>query len=165
MSLANVRPAILFVCLGNICRSPMAEGALRAAAARAELDIEVASAGTASYHIGEPPDLRAIATARAHGVDITGLRVRQIAAQDFHDFTHILALDSANLEGIRARAPRDGTAHVALVMDAVEGRGGQSVKDPYYGDEAGFADVWDEVALAADALIERLLRDGAAARF
>lgn len=160
-----ILPAILFVCLGNICRSPLAEAAFRAAAARAGLAAEIDSAGTSAYHIDEPPDPRAIATAAARGVDISGLRGRQIARDDFYRFTHILALDTANLEGIRSREPRDGTAHVALLLNAVEGRAGQSIKDPYYGDQAGFEAVWDEVARAADALIERLLREGAAARF
>ena len=136
----------------------MAEGAFRAAAERAGLEVTAASAGTAGYHIGEAPDPRAIATAQAHGVAIGHYVGRQLARDDFYEFTHIFALDRANLEGIRARAPRDGTAEVALLMDLVPGREGEAVKDPYYGDEAGFETTWADVTQAADALIERLSR-------
>lgn len=147
---------VLFVCLGNICRSPLAEGAFREAARQAGLECTADSAGTASYHIGSPPDDRAIAIARANGVDIAQFRGRQLGADDFYRFSHIFALDTANLAGIKAIAPRDALAETALLMDVVEGREGTPVKDPYYGDESDFADVWDEVALAADALVARL---------
>ena len=148
----------MFVCLGNICRSPMAEGAFRAAAQRAGLDCEIASSGTASYHIGEPPDPRAIATAKANGVDISTYRGQQLSRHDFYEFTHIFALDKANLEGARAREPNDGTAQVALLLDLVEGREGEAVKDPYYGDESDFAAVWEEVSVAAEALVARFTK-------
>lgn len=147
---------VLFVCLGNICRSPMAEGAFRTAARKVGLDCNVDSAGTASYHIGQPPDARAIAIAHAHDVDISGLRGRQIDAQDFYRFSHILALDTANLAGIKAQAPRDGTARVSLLMDAVKGREGTPVKDPYHGSEDDFKTVWAHVTLAAEAMVGRL---------
>ena len=157
--------AVLFVCLGNICRSPMAEGAFRAAAARRGFECHVDSAGTASYHIGHPPDARAIATAEANGVTISGQRARQIERNDFYAFTHILAMDGANLVGIRAQAPRDATARIGLFLDAVEGRSGDPIRDPYYGDESDFDAVWQDVTLASDALVERLIRDGVEARF
>jgi len=80
-------------------------------------------------------------------------------------FDNVLRLDSANIEGIKAHAPRDGTAHIALLLDAVEGRRGEAIKDPYHGDAADFEAVWDEVTLAAEALVARLLKDGAEARF
>lgn len=165
MSSFDQKPSVLFVCLGNICRSPMAEGALRAAAEKAGLECDVGSAGTADYHIGESPDPRAVATAKANGVNIGWLYGQQLAREDFYTYSHILALDTANLEGVKARAPRDATAHVALVMDAVEGREGQPVKDPYYGDQSDFDAVWEEVTLAAKALVERLKKDGANAQF
>jgi len=152
--------AVLFVCLGNICRSPMAEGAFRAAAARHGLECVVDSAGTASYHIGHPPDPRAIATAQERGIAIDGQRARQIERNDFYRFTHIIAMDEANLVGIRAQAPRDRTARIAMLMDAVEGCKGKAVADPYYGDAALFAQVWDEIAQATDALAARLAREG-----
>jgi protein-tyrosine phosphatase len=153
--------AVLFVCLGNICRSPMAEGAFRAAAARHGLACDVDSAGTASYHIGEPPDPRAIAAAHARGVTIDSQRARQIERNDFYRFTHIYAMDEANLAGIRAQAPRDATAFIAMLNDALEDRIRKSVADPYYGNEELFAMVWDEIAAAAEALAARLARDGA----
>lgn len=160
--------SVLFVCLGNICRSPMAEGAFREAAAKAgldaHLDMRIDSAGTADYHIGSPPDPRAIAAARAKGVDISGAQGRQLTASDFHEFTHIFALDTANLVGVRAREPRHGTAAVAMLLDAV-GRGGEPVPDPYYGDDEGFAECWEVVSEACDAMVERFLAEGNAARF
>ena len=150
------KPALLFVCLGNICRSPMAEGAFRKAAEEAGLDCLVASVGTASYHIGEAPDPRAIAQAKRHGVDISGALGRQLEPADFERFTHIFALDKANLAGIMGRAPREARAKVSLLMDAVPGREGDAVKDPYYGDESDFAEAWDDITLAVNALIERM---------
>jgi protein-tyrosine phosphatase len=151
---------VLFVCLGNICRSPMAEGAFRAAASRAGLACEVDSAGTAAYHIGHPPDPRAIATAHENGVDIGSQTARQIGREDFYRFTHIIAMDDANLAGIRAQSPRDATARVALLMDALEGSQGKPVIDPYYGDEALFARVWGEIAEATEALAARFASEG-----
>lgn len=149
---------VLFVCLGNICRSPMAEGAFRDAAAKAGLDCVTDSVGTASYHIGEAPDDRAIATAAAHGVDISGLRGRQLEPDDFYRFNHIFALDTANQFAIKAQAPIDGIAKVSLLMDLVKGREGTAVKDPYYGDIKGFETVWKEVTFASDALVKMIAR-------
>ena len=148
--------SVLFVCLGNICRSPMAEGAFRKAAAEAGLEIEIDSAGTAGYHIGEPPDPRAIKAAGRHGVDISGGRGRQLCEQDFDRFTHIFALDSANLAGIEARAPRHGRAKVAMLLDVLEDHEGASVDDPYYGDQSSFDECWELVSSAANRLAEKL---------
>jgi len=155
---------VLFVCLGNICRSPMAEGAFRAAAKRHGLECAVDSAGTASYHIGQPPDPRAIAVARRNGVEIGNLRARQITREDFYSFTHIIAMDGANLAGISARSPRDATAQLGLLMDAVDGRKGEPVVDPYYGDEALFARVWSDIVMATEVLAARFAREGLALR-
>ena len=152
----TTNPAVLFVCLGNICRSPMAEGAFRKAATEAGLECEVDSVGTAGYHIGSAPDPRAIATARAHGADISVLQGRQLAPSDFDRFTHILALDTANLAGIRAKAPRGARAQVSLLMDAVPGCEGQPVADPYYGDESDFEAVWDQIGIAVRHLVDGL---------
>lgn len=142
----------------------MAEGAFRAAAARHGLECDVDSAGTATYHIGSPPDPRAIATARGRGVDITGQIARQIAREDFYRFSHIIAMDEANLTGIRSQAPRDASANIALLMDALEGSEGRPVRDPYYGDDALFAEVWGEIAGAVDALAARFAKEGVSAR-
>ena len=149
-------PSILFVCLGNICRSPLAEAAFRVEARRLNLDVEIDSAGTGNWHAGEPPDPRACAAARRNGVDITGLRARQVTADDYRRFTHILALDQDNLAELRRRAPADATAQLSLLMDHAPGREGQPVTDPYHGDDAGFDITWADVAEAARGLAGRL---------
>lgn len=151
------RIGVLFVCLGNICRSPLAEGAFRAAAQERGLSCLIDSAGTASYHVGSQPDPRAIAVASLHGIDISGQAARQIERDDFYRFTHIIAMDRANLEGLRGKAPRDGTARLAMLMDAVEGRRGEPVADPYYGDTAAFEAAWSVISVGVDAWAQRLL--------
>ena len=147
------RPSVLFVCLGNICRSPLAEAAMRAEAEAAGLDIEIDSAGTGDWHVGAPPDRRAQATARRYGMDISGYRGRQVAAEDFTRFMYIFALDSENLRNLRRLAPPESTAHVGLLMDMVPGRVGHSVQDPYYGGDEGFEVTWSDVIAAARALV------------
>lgn len=142
----------------------MAEGAFRAVAQERGLACFVDSAGTASYHLGHRPDARAIAVARLKGIDIAGQLARQIERDDFYRFSHIIALDRANLEGVRAKAPRDGTARLAMLMDAVEGRQGEPVPDPYYGDTAAFESAWSMIQLGVEAWTERLLREAAAPR-
>ena len=149
-------PAILFVCLGNICRSPLAEAALREEAARAGLTIEVDSAGTGDWHVGSPPDARAQAVALRHGIDISHYRGRQVTAADFHRFTHVFALDAENLKNLRRLRPSDGKADLRLLMDLVPGREGSGVTDPYFGDDAGFDITWDDVTRAARAIVKRL---------
>lgn len=158
------RIGVLFVCLGNICRSPMAQGAFRAAAQERGLSVHVDSAGTASYHVGHRPDPRAIAVASLNGVDISGQSARQIERDDFFRFSHIIALDRANLEGLRAKAPRDSTARLAMLMDAVEGRRGEPVADPYYGDVAAFEAAWNAIRIGVDAWADRLLHEALAQR-
>ncbi len=153
-------PSVLFVCLGNICRSPLAEAAFRKAAAEAGLEAIADSAGTADYHVGSPPDPRSIVIAARYGVDILEYQGRQIAAADYTLFTHIFALDSANLADIRRHAPGDTTAEIALLLDVVDGREGQPVLDPYYGDQEDFEATWADVSAAAEALVARLLSDG-----
>ena len=149
-------PSVLFVCLGNICRSPLAEAALRAEAQRLKLDLIVDSAGTGDWHAGDPPDPRAQATALRHGVDISSYRGRQVKPADFRRFTHIVALDHDNLSNLRRLAPADGVAELSLLMDHVPGREGQPVADPYFGDEDGFEITWAEVVEGAKGLAARL---------
>ncbi|BBF68232.1 low molecular weight protein-tyrosine-phosphatase [Sphingomonas bisphenolicum] len=146
-------PSVLFVCLGNICRSPLAEAALRAAAEKAGIDMVVDSAGTGDWHVGSPPDPRAQAVALRHGIDISGYAGRQVSAADFRRFTHIFALDADNLKNLRRIRPSDGTADLRLLMDMVPGREGTGVVDPYFGDEAGFDQTWDDVARAAGVIV------------
>lgn len=148
--------SVLFVCLGNICRSPLAEGALRAEATRLGLDLLVDSAGTGDWHAGEPPDERAQRAAMRNGVDISALRARQVRPADFRRFTHMIALDHDNLARLRQLAPTDATAELSLLLDHVEGREGQAVEDPWFGDEAGFEVTWAEVSAAARGLVVRL---------
>ncbi|RVT89365.1 low molecular weight protein-tyrosine-phosphatase [Sphingomonas crocodyli] len=150
------RSAVLFVCLGNICRSPLAEAAFRARAEAAGLDVTIDSAGTGDWHVGRPPDRRAQAIARANGIDISGYRGRQVAPDDFRRFSHIFALDAQNLTDLARVAPADGTAQVSLLLDLVPGMEGESVADPYFGDDDGFEVTWDEVDRAAKALLDRL---------
>ncbi|MDF7775233.1 low molecular weight phosphotyrosine protein phosphatase [Sphingomonas sp. AOB5] len=152
-----MRPqSYLFVCLGNICRSPLAEAAMRDAAARAGVEATVDSAGTGDWHAGFPPDPRSQAVAARHGIDISRYKARQVRGEDFRRFDFILALDRQNLRDLRAIAPNDSTAQIALLMDHVPGRTGEDVRDPYYGDEGDFDTVWEEVKLAAEGLVRAL---------
>jgi protein-tyrosine phosphatase len=153
-----MKPAVLFVCLGNICRSPLAEAAFRHAAQEIGLDVEIDSAGTAGWHIGKPPDPRAQAIALKHGIDISGYRGRQVSAADFIRFTHIVALDHDNLATLERMRPQDGIARLSLLLDHVDGRAGEAVADPYYGGDEGFAVTWAEVATGAAALAERIAK-------
>jgi protein-tyrosine phosphatase len=149
---------LLMVCLGNICRSPMAEGALRARLQEAGLrQVQVDSAGTGDWHVGLPPDSRAIATARRHGVDIGGLRARQLSARDFDDFDWLLCADHANLRDVRALAP-DATARdkVALLLDWAGVEAGGEIPDPYTGGTGHFEQVWEMLDRAADGVLARI---------
>ena len=154
------KPAILFVCLGNICRSPLAEAAFRAEAARLGLDCMIESAGIGDWHAGHPPDRRAQAVAKAHGIDIGHYRARQATQADFRRFTHIVALDRHNLAALEALRPPDATATLTLLLDHVAGREGQPVADPYGGTAADFERTWAEVTLGARALARRVAREG-----
>jgi protein-tyrosine phosphatase len=152
---------VLFVCLGNICRSPLAEAAFRAEAERIGLAAEADSAGTGNWHRGEPPDPRAIAAARRNGVDISHLRARQIRTGDFEQFDHILALDDDNLADLRSIRPAGSRASLSLLLDHVPGREGLPVADPYYGDDSHFDTTWRDVTEAARALADRLAKEEA----
>lgn len=151
------KPAVLFVCLGNICRSPLAEAAFRHAADQAGLDVEIDSAGTADYHVGEPPDLRSIAEAARHGIEISHYRGRQLAAEDFYRFDWIVGMDRSNMANIARIDPGDGKARVEMMMDLVPGREGAEVADPWYGGEDNFRYTWDDVSLGAQSLVGLLM--------
>ena len=149
---------ILMVCLGNICRSPMAEGILRHKLQERGLPFTTESAGTAGSHVGEAPDRRAIATMRRFGIDISDLRARQVSAQDFARFDHLLAMDEENLLDLRALAPDHETASRArLIMDLVPDHPLRHVPDPYYGGDVGFDTVYHMLDQACDRLIERTM--------
>lgn len=156
--MAEKSPAILFVCLGNICRSPLAEGIFRDRAVRAGLDLVIDSAGTGDWNVGKAPDPRAQAVARKHGLDIADMRARQVTGEDFHRFTDIFAMDASNLSNLRALQPDGSRAQLSLLLDHVPGRAGEAVADPYYGDDSGFDVTWAEVSEAVDALVARYQR-------
>lgn len=141
--------SVLFVCLGNICRSPLAEAALRHECSGAEISVIIDSAGTGEWHVGQPPDERAQAAAARNGVDIGHLRARQVTASDFRDFNHIIALDNQNLRDLEAIRPVMAKAELSLLFDHVAGRAGEDVTDPYYGGDEGFDQTWAEVTAAA----------------
>jgi protein-tyrosine phosphatase len=153
---------ILFVCLGNICRSPTVEGVAREIARREapQLALQFDSAGTADYHIGDPPDPRSIRAAMARGYDISQLRARQLQPADFQHFDLLLAMDEANLASMLRVAPPGGARRAKLFLDYAPGVGPGSVPDPYYGDAAGFEQVID----LAEHGVRGLLRDITAAQ-
>jgi protein-tyrosine phosphatase len=150
--------SVLFVCLGNICRSPLAEAAFREAATQAGVEVRVDSAGTGDWHIGHPPDPRAQAVALKNGVDISQYRGRQVSRDDFTAFTHIVALDHSNMRNLKAMRPTSATARLSLLLDHVPGRAGEAVADPYYGDDAGFDVTWAEVTAGAQGLLQVITR-------
>jgi len=151
---------LLMVCLGNICRSPLAEGAFRAHLDRRGLDwIEVDSAGTGGWHAGEPPDRRSIAVAAAAGVDIRGQRARKLRAADFEAFDWLLCADRSVLRDVRALAPAGASAQAALLLEWAGQGAGAEIPDPYTGDAEDFRAVWAMVDAAAEAGVARLARD------
>ena len=151
---------LLVVCLGNICRSPLAEGVLRRRLEDAGLGhrVELDSAGTGQWHVGQPPDPRTIANAARHGVDLTMLRARQIHASDYHHFDWLLCADRSNLANVRARAPADATARSALLLEWAGLGQGAEMPDPYTGGPEAFEQVWTLVDRAAALIVERLAR-------
>jgi protein-tyrosine phosphatase len=146
------------VCLGNICRSPTAEGVLRSLAAKEapDLPLEIDSAGTADYHIGAPPDARSQRAALQRGIDIGSLRARQVAVEDFARFDLILAMDAENLRELQALQPRNSRAKLQLFMDYAPEVGVRDVPDPYYGKAAAFEKVLDLTTAAARGLLAAL---------
>jgi protein-tyrosine phosphatase len=149
---------ILVFCMGNICRSPTAEVVLRTIARRdaPELALEIDSAGTHDYHVGEPADPRAVAAARRRGYDLAPLRARQLDARDFERFDLLLAMDRRNVRDALAIAPVHGRERLRLLLDFVPDADTRDVPDPYYGGEAGFEHVLDLVEAAAQAIVAEL---------
>ena len=148
-------PSILFVCLGNICRSPLAEGFARAHAARLNLAADgLDSAGLADWHHGKPPNPRAIAVAADHGIDLTAQRSRPIRASDFSAFDIILAMDQSVLDELAGSRTASMPAHLALYLDFA-GEGRRDVPDPYYGTEKDYEAVARTIAAVTPAIFER----------
>jgi protein-tyrosine phosphatase len=151
---------VLFVCLGNICRSPLAEGVFRDKVRAAGLSdrIEIDSAGTGGWHVGEPPDRRMIATARGHGVDLSAQRARQFVDTDLADFDHILAMDKSNLHDILyLDEGQDFGQRVTLFRQWDPEPGTYEVPDPYYGGPEGFEEVYRMVDRTAENLLQGLV--------
>ena len=155
---ATAKPVrVLFVCMGNICRSPTAEGVFRKLHRElaTDLDIEVDSAGTHAYHIGDAPDPRSQAAALQRGVDISGHRGRQATARDFHDFDYVIAMDGDNLRRLQALRPKDAKAELKLLLDFADA-GVHDVPDPYYGGGGGFERVLDLVEQGGRGLLAHI---------
>ena len=150
--------SVLFVCMGNICRSPTAEGVVRKLLSESgpALGVELDSAGTHSYHVGHPPDRRAQTAAEARGVDLSSIRARRVVEDDFTRFNLILAMDEDNLAELEAMRPAEATAQVRLLLDYAPANGMKEVPDPYYGGPNGFEQVLDLVEAAARGLMAEI---------
>lgn len=151
---------VLFVCLGNICRSPTADAVFRKMVDDAGLDdrIIVDSAGTGSWHIGHAPDRRATAAAALRGYDLAPLRARQVTADDFQRFDHILAMDESNLVDLQSLCPHHHQGKLRLFLEFAPEFNEREVPDPYYGGDDGFDRVLDMVEAAAVGLLQQLRR-------
>ncbi len=151
--IAKPSASILFVCLGNICRSPLAEGVFRAVADQAGRahEFHIDSAGTGGWHAGSAPDPRSVAIAGLHGIDISHQKARRVRPNDFGDFDLILGMDRSNVQELKRIAPPEAQERVHLFLDYALGRH-SDVPDPYYGGPEGFADVYRMIREASEAL-------------
>ena len=149
---------VLFVCMGNICRSPSAEGVFRKLVEDLQLTsaIEIDSAGTHAYHVGESPDRRAQSTAMARKIDLSKLRGRQFVAADFIDFDFILAMDESNLRHMSDQDPGDGKAQLSLFLEYASKHDETEVPDPYYGGNQGFERVFTMIQDASEGLLDHI---------
>jgi protein-tyrosine phosphatase len=154
--------SVLFVCMGNICRSPTAEAVFRAALAQMGLEGQISadSAGIGDWHVGQTPDRRAMQAAQKRGYDMSKLRARQVTAGDFSRFGWILAMDVANLRALEALRPASYRGHLGLLLDIAPNAGVREVPDPYYGGSEGFERVLDLVELASAELLLRVRAGG-----
>lgn len=166
MSAHEDRLAVLFVCMGNICRSPTAEGVFRRLVEERapDLGLEIDSAGTHDYHVGEPPDERAIAAAARRGIDLRPLRARQVNEADFEHFDLIVAMDRLNRQTLLERSPAVSHERIRLLMEFADRSDIDDVPDPYYGGAIGFEQVLDLAEEAAAGLLEEVLRRAGARR-
>ncbi|KOS04671.1 protein tyrosine phosphatase [Flavobacterium akiainvivens] len=151
---------ILMVCLGNICRSPLAEGILQSKLPAENFTVD--SAGTGNWHVGDGPDRRSVATAKGRGLDISRQKARQITINDFNEFDHIYVMDANNLRDVTALAPHaEGKAKVKLMMDEIFPGQKVNVPDPYYGGDEGFEKVYDMLDEACTLVAEKLIKEHA----
>ncbi len=151
---------VLFVCMGNICRSPTAHGVFRGLVENEGLAdvIEIDSAGTHAYHVGEPPDPRARETANRRGIDLSDLRARRALPEDFEYYDYVLAMDQDNYHGLSAICPAGQERKIGLLMDYAAKLRIREVPDPYYGGNQGFEKVFDMVEAAANGLLDDIRR-------
>ncbi len=159
--MAERTTSVLFVCTGNICRSPTAEGVFRHLARSRGLAerILIDSAGIIDFHAGEPPDPRAVEHAARRGYDLSGLRARQLTLADYHNFDRILAMDRTHLRELKGEAPKGTLGRIARFLDYSEAWRGQDVPDPYYGEARGFEEVLDMVEEASSRLLEAIVAE------
>jgi protein-tyrosine phosphatase len=150
--------SVVFVCMGNICRSPTAEAVFRHIVEKEGLAhaIQIDSAGTHDYHIGEAPDPRTQRAAKQRGYDMSRLRGRQVAVEDFRHFDYVLAMDEANLSILKRLRPDDAASHLGLFLDFAERHNEREVPDPYFGSADGFERVLDMVEDAAGGLLQHI---------
>lgn len=166
LSKFEIMTRVLFVCLGNICRSPTAEGVFRRALAKRELEnrVHVDSAGTARWHVGSPPDDRAAAAAALRGIDLGGLRGRQVARKDMATFDFILAMDRENYAALLELSEPAYAHKIQLFLEYAADRPEEEVPDPYYGGAGGFDRVIDLIEEAAEGLLDHIERQWQAQR-
>ena len=151
---------ILMVCLGNICRSPLAEGILRAKIEKRKLNVIVDSAGTANYHVGEHPDARSIANAKKHGIDISKLRGRQFSKSDFTAFDKIYVMDQSNYKDVISLAGTDTQKRkVDMILNSTFPGLDMPVPDPYYGGENGFENVFQLLDKACEVIVDAIKQE------
>lgn len=159
MNIKEKKVNVLFVCLGNICRSPTADGVFQKYVEDAKLThlINVDSAGTSGWHIGEPPDSRSVREAANRGYDLSYLRGRQVSKQDFEQFDYVLAMDKQNLLDLKALAPSNYSGHLGLFLDFSQQSDYSEVPDPYHGGKQGFTLVLDLIEDASNGLLKTIL--------
>ena len=153
-----MKTKVLFVCMGNICRSPTAEGIFRSIVLKQELSdfFEIDSAGTHAYHIGNPPDSRSQKTARKHGVDLSNQRARKVHESDFFYYDYIIAMDTDNIEILRSICPANSQSQIKLLLDYLPDSSFPSVPDPYF--EGKFDEVFETVHAACTSFLENLIK-------
>ncbi len=153
-----MKTKVLFVCMGNICRSPTAEGSFRSIVSKQELSdfFEIDSAGTHAYHIGNPPDSRSQQSARKYCVDLSNQRARQVHESDFYYYDYIIAMDMDNIEILKSISPTDSQSQIKLLLDYLPDASLQSVPDPYY--EGKFDEVFEMVYEACTSFLENIVK-------
>ena len=149
-----MKTKVLFVCMGNICRSPTAEGSFRSIVSKQELSdfFEIDSAGTHAYHIGNPPDKRSQQTARKYGIELSNQRARQVHESDFYYYDYIIAMDKDNMDILKSICPSDSQSEIKLLLDYLTDSSFQSVPDPYF--EGKFDEVFEMVYAACTSFLE-----------